>query len=72
MFTTSQICKDVVSSFFMFCKGSDDRYASGSIMCMYVTFIWLMKVAKEKWMALSSVSKPKFCMKRHPLCLQMN
>lgn len=62
-----------VSSFFMFfCEGSDDQYPSGSIMCMYVTFNWLLKVAKEKWMVFSSVSKPKFCMKTHPLCLQMN
>ncbi len=69
--TTSQICKDVVVSsfFYVFVKVVMIKYPSGSIMCMYVTFNWLLKVAKEKWMAFSSVYKPKFCMNTHPLRL---
>jgi hypothetical protein len=41
-------------------------------MCMYNAFNWLLKVTREKHMALSIVSEPTFCMKKHPCFLYTN
>jgi hypothetical protein len=48
------------SFFYMFCKGNADRCPNGNMMSMYSTFNWLLKVTREKWMALLGVLNHPF------------
>ncbi len=43
------------SFFYMFCKGNDDHYPNGNMMCMYGAYNWLLKAIRDKWTALLGV-----------------